>query len=61
MEKLIAVRLDESTAEKLDTIVEVTGWNQSEVIRRLIDAAKVTPPSLSVRIIAKKDEALAVA
>ena len=56
--KMIAVRLTSQQQQKLDAIVEMTGWNQSEVIRQLIDAASVTPPSVVVNL-AKKERALA--
>jgi len=57
-QKLIAVRLEPKQLQKLDAIVEMTGWNQSEVIRRLIDSASVTPPSVTSDITAKKEEPL---
>lgn len=53
-QKTIAVRLDAKQLQKLDAIVEMTGWNQSDVIRRLIDAATVTPPAIGVDLSAKK-------
>jgi hypothetical protein len=46
MEKMIAVRLDEEHIQKLEKLVEITGWNQSEVLRRLIESAWVTPPAV---------------
>jgi hypothetical protein len=55
--KMIAVRLNPQQLQKLDAIVEMTGWNQSEVIRQLIDSASVTPPSVVVNL-AKKVFAL---
>jgi hypothetical protein len=58
MEKMIAVRLDEKSMQKLDAIVQITGWNQSDVIRRLIDNASVTPPALTTGISTKKGEPL---
>lgn len=57
-EKTIAVRLRTEQLQKLDAIVEMTGWNQSEVIRRLIDSASVSPPSVSADL--KKGEPLVV-
>lgn len=59
-QKTIAIRLDSEHLQKLDAIVQVTGWNQSEVIRRLIDSASVTPPSVSADLSAKKGEPLVV-
>jgi hypothetical protein len=57
-QKTIAVRLDAEQLQKLDAIVQVTGWNQSEVIRRLIDSASVTPPAVTADLSAKKEEPL---
>lgn len=57
-QKTIAVRLDAEQLQKLDAIVQVTGWNQSEVIRRLIDSASVTPPAVTSDVYAKKGEPL---
>ena len=59
MEKIIAIRLDAEHMQKLDAIVQMTGWNQSDVIRRLIDAASVTPPSVTTNLTTKKAVALA--
>lgn len=56
--KTIAIRLDSEYLQKLDALVQVTGWNQSEVIRRLIDSASVTPPAVSADVFAKKGEPL---
>lgn len=44
--KMIAVRLEEEHARKLEQLVSITGWNQSDIIRRLIEVAAVTPPAL---------------
>lgn len=55
--KTIAVRLDAEVLQKLDAIVKMTGWNQSEVIRRLINNASVTPPSVTTDL-SKKGEPL---
>ncbi|MBA3571366.1 MAG: ribbon-helix-helix protein, CopG family [Pyrinomonadaceae bacterium] len=55
----IAVRLKPEQLQKLDAIVQMTGWNQSEVIRRLIDSASVTPPSVTTDF-SKKGEPLVV-
>ena len=57
--KLIAVRLEPKQLQKLDAIVEMTGWNQSEVIRQLIDNASVTPPSVVAELNGKKGDPLA--
>jgi len=57
-QKTIAIRLDAEHLQKLDAIVQVTGWNQSEVIRRLIDSASVTPPAVTADLSAKKGEPL---
>lgn len=57
-QKTIAIRLDAEHLQKLDAIVQVTGWNQSEVIRRLIDSASVTPPAVTSDLSAKKGDAL---
>jgi hypothetical protein len=58
-QKTIAVRLEPEQLQKLDAIVQMTGWNQSEVIRRLIDSASVTPPSVTADL-SKKVEPLVV-
>lgn len=39
--KLIAVRLEQKQLSKLAEMSESTGWNQSELIRQLINSAKV--------------------
>lgn len=59
MEKLVAVRLEEEHLQKLNQLVEMTGWNQSEVLRRLIETAWVTPPAIGSRL-SPKGLALAV-
>lgn len=56
-QKMIAVRLEPEQLQKLEAIVQMTGWNQSEVIRRLIDSASVTPPSVTAGVL-KKGEPL---
>lgn len=56
---MIAVRLDEQHIQKLDKLVELTGWNQSEVLRRLIENAWVTPPAVGSEL-TPKAPALAV-
>lgn len=56
--KLIAVQLQPQQLQKLAKIVAMTGWNQSEVIRQLIDAAQVTPPAVVARVARKKGDAL---
>lgn len=48
--KLIAIRLEAEQIQKLDKLVEMTGWNQSEIIRLLIDAAWVTPPAVGTSL-----------
>lgn len=57
-QKTIAVRLEPEQLQKLDAMVEMTGWSVSDVIRRLIDNASVTPPSVTTGL-AKKEEPLA--
>lgn len=63
--KLIAVRLEQKQLSKLAEMSESTGWNQSELIRQLINSAKVLRPAApaaiksSVGATAKKGEALA--
>ena len=61
MKKLVAMRLEEEQLQKLEQLVEVTGWTQSEVLRKLIDNAWVTPPAIGTEINAKKVDALAFA
>jgi predicted DNA-binding protein len=56
--KLIAVRLEPKHIQRLVEMGEETGWTQSEVIRKLIEQAKVAPAEVRVRI--KKDVPLAV-
>ena len=46
--KTIAVRLESDHLQKLEAIAKMTGWNQSEIIRRMIDSVSVTPPSIRV-------------
>lgn len=58
---MIAVRLEPEQLQKLDALVRITGWNQSEVIRRLIDSASVTPPAVTAGVFSKKAEPLVVA
>ena len=43
-ENVIAVRLTPEQVTKLDAMAQITGWNRSEVIRRLIESASVSPP-----------------
>lgn len=59
MEKLIAVRLEEEHIQKLSQLVEMTGWNQSDILRKLIENAWVTPPAIGSSV-APKGMALAV-
>lgn len=56
--KLIAVRLEPKQLLKLDAIVKITRWNQSEVIRQLIDNASVTPPAVETRLSTKREKLL---
>lgn len=56
--KLIAIRLEAEQIQKLDKLVEMTGWNQSEIIRQLIDNAWVTPPAVGTTLDGKKAVAL---
>lgn len=60
--KLIAVRLEQKHLNKLAQMTESTGWNQSELIRQLIDSAKVSPAFIKATVgdTAKKGEALGV-
>lgn len=59
MKKLIAVQLDEQQLQKLEQLVNATGWNQSEVVRRLIDNAWVKPAAIGTQV-SPKAVALAV-
>ncbi len=52
-QKTIAVRLESEQLQKLDMIVQATGWNQSEIIRQLIDSALVRPPVVMAEITKK--------
>jgi hypothetical protein len=58
MKKLIAIRLDEEQQQKMEHLIAVTGWSQSEIIRKLIDNAWVTPPSVGSELSTKKVDAL---
>ena len=55
MKKLVAIRRDDEQLQKLEQLVSVTGWSQSEVIRKLIDNAWVTPPALGAELAPKGD------
>jgi hypothetical protein len=60
MKKLVAVRLDTAQLQKLEQLASVTGWSQSEVLRKLIDNAWVTPPAIGTELNVPKGSALAV-
>jgi hypothetical protein len=49
-EKTIALRLQTQQLDKLDNLKRMTGWNQSEIIRRLIDAAVVMPAAVRAEL-----------
>lgn len=49
----IAVRLDPEQLQKLDLLVKSSGWNQSEIIRQLIDSAMIRPPVIMSQITEK--------
>lgn len=51
--KTIAVRLDPEQLQKLDLLVKSSGWNQSEIIRQLIDSAMIRPPVIMSQITEK--------
>ena len=51
----IAVRLAKRQVEKLKEIIEATGWDKSEVIRRLIDNAEVEPATIVTGTVKKAD------
>ncbi len=57
-QKLIAVRLDPPQLNKLEQLVRESGWNQSEIIRLLIDNAMMKPPVIMTIIEAKKPVAV---
>jgi Arc/MetJ-type ribon-helix-helix transcriptional regulator len=59
MKKLIAVQLEDQQLQKIEQLVRATGWNQSELIRRLIDNAWVKPAAIGTEL-APKAVALAV-
>lgn len=48
--KLIAVRLEHEHLVILKEIGEKTGWNQSEIIRQLIENAKVSPAVVNAKV-----------
>ncbi len=50
MKKLIAFQVSQPQLDKLEKLVTVTGWNQSEVMRQLIDAAVVRSPQARVQV-----------
>lgn len=52
----IAVRLEVEQLQKLDALVKATGWNQSEIIRQLIDSAMVRPPIIAASVSTKELE-----
>ena len=49
-ERMIAVRLQGEQLQKLDALVKASGWNQSEIIRQLIDVALVRPPVVAATV-----------
>jgi hypothetical protein len=49
-EKTIALRLQTQQLDKVDNLKGMTGWNQSEIIRRLIDAAVVMPAAVRAEL-----------
>lgn len=54
--KTIAVRLESQQLERLEALVKSTGWNQSEVIRQLIDSALIRPPVIAASVTIKQME-----
>lgn len=56
MKKLIAIRLEDEQIQKLEQLVSITGWSQSEVLRKLIDNAWVTPPAVGTELDVSKKE-----
>lgn len=50
----VGFRISVEQAQKLDTISHVTGWSRSEIFRRLIDGAMVSPPAVSAPPIPKR-------
>lgn len=52
--KTIAVRLEPEQLQKLEMLVRMSGWNQSEIIRQLIDSAMIRPPAVLTSAIEEK-------
>lgn len=48
--KLIAVRLAPKQLRKIELLTDATGMSQSELLRRLIDAARVPAPKITVEV-----------
>ena len=59
MKKLVAIRLDDESLMKLEQLQEMTGWTQTEILRRLIDYSWVRPAAIGIEMPAKKVEAFA--
>jgi hypothetical protein len=57
--KLIAIRIDDETMQKLEWLVETTGWTQTDIVARLIDHAWVRPAAIGTELGTKKAFALA--
>jgi hypothetical protein len=51
----VGMRISVEQAQKLDQIVKLTGWSRSEILRRLIDGAMVSPPAVTAPPIPKSE------
>lgn len=62
MRKIMAVRLEQDSWEKMKQLQAATNWSQSEIIRMLIENAWVKPATLGAELTVrpKKEEALAL-
>lgn len=49
-ETITGIRLLECHVEKLDHFTKVTGFNRSEIIRRLVEVAEVVPAQFNATI-----------
>jgi len=58
MKKLVAIRLDDESIQKLEELQEMTGWTQTEILRRLIDYSWVRPAAIGIEMPVKKVEPL---
>ena len=46
----MAVKLEPEQVVRLQQLVDITGWNRSELVRRMIDVATVRPSAVAVTV-----------